>query len=129
MEKRSTGHRNMDELKNSFEIEKGNEVWNGQELETQSAPLVDPGSGRPIVVRQFEFSWNPAITQKPSKQELFNFHAREIRNYLWRDGLVIREDVEPRLMYEETGYRIFITCEAKGAIIETPRNLTEVLNK
>lgn len=119
----------MDELKTTFEIEKGNETWNGQELSTQSTPLIDPGSGRPIVVRQFEFKRNPEIKETPSKQEVFNFHAKEIRNYLWRDGLVVREDVEPRLIPTEDGYRVFITCEANGAILETPRNLTEMLKK
>ena len=108
-----------------FELE-GNK-WTGQEVETKSDPLHDPGSGSKVIVRQFEYSWNPTLKDKPSKQEVFNLHAREIRNFLWRDGLRIIESVPPKIMYGEAGYRIFITCEGQGAVLESARNLNELL--
>ena len=105
----------------------GNEKWTGQEVTANSDPVLDPGSGRKIVVRQFEYAWNPEMKDKPSKQEVFNLHAREIRNFLWRDGLRIIDTEAPRMIVNEQGYRIFITCEPVGALLETAQNLTELL--
>lgn len=114
---------------NQFELEKDGNKWTGQELETKSDPVIDPGSGGKVVIRKFDYSWNPMIKEKPSKQEVFNFHAKEIRNFLWRDGLSILENQDPRVVYNEKDntYSFFVVCGALGAILETPRNLTEIL--
>lgn len=101
--------------------------WTGEEVETKSDPVLDPGSGKKIVLRQFEYAWNPEVKDKPSKQEVFNLHAREIRNFLWRDGLRIIETEAPRMIVNDQGYRIFITCEPVGALLENAQNLTELL--
>lgn len=90
--------------------------WEGQELGATSDPLVDAGIGKHIVIRMFEYLLNPALKRKEkpkNKQEIFNNHAGQIKAFLWKDGLVPREDISPRVVLNKKGYRIFVTCEAR----------------
>lgn len=111
--------------------------WTGQELGVNSnIPLVDAGSGKPYVIRKFEFHFDPTVLQKirekkvkfPSKQELFNTHWRQIQSTLWGDGLVARQDVEPNLMISKFKYIIVLACEPRfgTSVIERPNTLQEI---
>lgn len=72
----------------------------------------DVGVGRKIVIRSFDFKANPEAFRlhTPEKQELFNAHARQIEEFLWRDGLLRVEEVSPKLLIskDKTGYRIIV---------------------
>lgn len=82
----------------------------------------DIGHGKPIIIRSFDFKANPAAFRErtPSKQELFNAHAKQIEIVLWKDGLKVMPDVKPQLTLSKNRkfYRIVVGAEAdKGNII------------
>jgi hypothetical protein len=82
----------------------------------------DEGFGKTIVVRSFDFKANPAAfhAHTPSKQEIFNAHAKQIEAYLWEDGLQPMPDVNIQVILSKKreGYRIVVGAEPrKGQII------------
>ena len=112
--------------------------WVEQELATKAGqPLVDSGKGKALVIRVFDFKFDPRVKAedrqraKSNKQEIFNTHAKFIRNFLWKDGLKIREDHDPKLIFGEDGYRIAILCEARleVPIDKKPTTLQQILSK
>jgi len=108
-------------LGDSFETVGQKEKWIGQEVEVQSDPLVDSGTGKPVILRFFEFKADPLAFKRdnPSNQQLFNSHAEQIKHFLWRDGLMPLEIMEPRIIRskKKDGYRIMITCEPRPGVV------------
>ena len=95
-------------------------LWTEQELAVKAGnPLVDAGTGKSLIIRVFDFKFEPKTKQadiqraKNNKQEFFNMHAKYIKNFLWKDGLAIREDHDPKLLFTKIGYKIAVLCEAK----------------
>lgn len=107
-----------------------NEQWYGTSLETEATPMIDSASGRPLILRTFEFAMKPNV-RVPTKQELFNLHWQQIRTMIRFDGLVANEDVEPRVVIGKKRYRIFILCEPKfrQTVIERPKTLQDIFKK
>lgn len=107
--------------------------WYGATLETPGTPMVDSGSGRPLILRIFEFAVKPQPSGTPSatKQQLFNLHWRQIRDMIWADGLVANTDVGPRVVVGKKRYRIFVLCEPKfrTMIAERPSSLQDIFKK
>ena len=100
-----------------YEVKQG-EVHSDIKLE------MDEGDGKTIVIRSFDFKANPAAFKErtPSKQELFNAHAKQIEIILWKDGLKIMPDVTPKLMLSKNRkfYRIAVGAEpAKGHLMNS----------
>lgn len=122
----------------SFEIQ-DKDKWYGTEIQSDTTQMVDSGTGRPFILRTFEFAKNPKVQMElrdkkipqPTKQQLFNTHWPQIRTLLWGDGLVANEEVEPRVVIGKKKYRIFILCEPKfGTIVnDKMKTLQEVFNK
>ena len=113
-------------------------LWTEQELATKAGqPLVDSGTGKSLLIRVFDFKYDPRTKledrqrAKMNKQEFFNMHAKYIMNFLWKDGLRIREDHDPKLIFVKGGYRIAILCEARlGVLVDKkPTTLQKVLSK
>lgn len=132
MDLKDTSHDNR-KLEDHFGAKVEAEGWEGQELEVKSDPLVDAGTGKPLVIRIFDFKLNPALKRKEfpkNKQDVFNSHARQIKDFLWKDGLVAREDVSPRVQFskKEMKYRIFVLCEARYGMMwnDKPKTLQEL---
>lgn len=111
--------------------------WTGQQVGVNSnIPLVDEGKGKPYILRQFEFTFNPEMLRKikekkvpaPTRQELFNSNVKQMRVMLWSDGLVPREDLEPRMTIGKKKYRIFLLCEPKfrAMVADKPQTLQEI---
>ncbi len=112
--------------------------WTEQDLATKAGqPLVDSGKGKATLVRVFDFKFDPRVKRedrqlmRSRKQELFNTHSNFIRNFLWKDGLSIREDHDPKLMFGKDGYRIAVLCEARlGVMVDKkPTTLQNILSK
>ena len=113
--------------------------WEGQQAQTEKVPLIDPGTGKPYILRVFEFAINPEfIHNNPglttlTQQDVFNMHWRQIRDMLWADGLIASQRVEPRLIFAKNNkkYRIFLLCEPKIGVMvaDRPATLTQVLAK
>ena len=129
----------MDKLGQELDIDTGTEKWRGREIGVNSdIPLMDEGTGRPYIIRQFEFSFDPArlidIKKKkapaPTKQELFNSVWSQIRRTLWGDGLVAIEDSKtpPRVLVGKKVFKVILLCEPKfgTTLVERPNTLQEL---
>ena len=127
---------NEDVLKNqrSVQFDDGS----AYELKTDSTPMVDAGTGKPLILRTFEFAFSPAFLLKAkaehitvNKQQIFNFHWPQIRTIIWSDGLVASTDVDPRVIIGKKRYRIFLLCEPKfrNVVVDRPKTLQEIFKK
>ena len=69
-------------------------LWNANEIQTGSTPLIDPGVGTTNVLRHFFFKSLPLPkgVPKPDKHEIVSHYKKLIETTLWGDGLIIRED-------------------------------------
>lgn len=107
----------------------------GADLQTEGAPLIDPGTGKTVSIRVFQFKMNPEkIKSFPNdKQAIFNSHAKQIATILWGDGLMPLDGVSPRVIIDRKKalYNIFVPCEARMNVmwIDKPKNLSEELIK
>lgn len=107
-----------------------------QNLEVQSQTHLedDHGGGGSAIIRMFEFGMNPlAFSQhRPSKQELFNSHFKGIELALWRDGMKVIPEVNPRIIVDEKAgsYKIFVGAQPqKGhTLTEQPRTLSQQIH-
>lgn len=90
--------------------------WYGQSSETEQTRLEDPGVGRPIILRKFDFAYKPG-RQKPKKSEILTpGYITFLENILWVDNLELIQD--PKVAYNKTGFSVLATCQAKkGHII------------
>ncbi len=127
-----------DKALKKFEIN-DKEKWYGQEVEVNSDPI-DPNDSewgtKKVILREFKFKFNPQLIKEvknrkrrmPSEQELFNVHAKQIRLALWQDGLVVNEDVSPRMTVNKAGYNIFVTSVPKKlSYHDKPQKLKDLL--
>ena len=105
----------------------------GADLHTEGTPIIDPGIGRTVSIRVFDFKMNPTVRGFNDKQAIFNSHAKQISTILWGDGLIPLEQVPPRVIidYKKWSYKIFVPCEARlGTLfVDAPKNLSEELAK
>jgi len=92
----------------------------------------DKGEGNAVIIRQFKFALNPQVWHevKPDKQALFNSHLKGIELALWKDGMKVFSDSEPRVSIDaQTGtYSIFVAAQPmKGHILkERPQTLSQI---
>ena len=77
----------------------------------------DHGTGKKVIIRSFDFKANPEAFkhQTPSKQQLFDAHAEQIKVFLWKDGYSVMPEVKPRLMLSKNRhyYRILVGAEPR----------------
>ena len=126
-------------LGNAFDIDTGSEKWKAQEISTQSVPLVDPGTGKPYIIRSFTFRFSPMVMQQikqrkipvPSDQDLFNSVWPQIRVMLWGDGLIAVQEKElpPKLKIKSKTFTVIIVCEPRlgHTIIAKHKSLNDYL--
>jgi hypothetical protein len=108
--------------------------YNVQSLEVQSQTHLedDVGHGSAAIIRAFEFAINPLAFQeaKPTKQELFNAHHKYIETALWKDGMKVMPEVNPRIQVDEKNmrYTIFVGAQPmKGHLLrEQPKTLAQI---
>lgn len=120
----------------SVDSSTGNVQWNVQQGEVHSSTNLedDEGSGAAVIIRSFDFKANPQAfhIHVPSKQELFNAHAKQIEVLLWKDGMQVMSDVSPKVMISKNkqNYRIVVGAEpAKGHILSQPtQTLSQITN-
>jgi len=110
--------------------------WKEQELAVKAGqPLVDSGTGKKVIIRKFEFDWKKGLQPEDrmlaqaNKQDFFNKHARYIRDFLWKDGLSILENQDPKMMFNDKGYVIVVATEARFgvSIFEKGTTLQEIM--
>lgn len=110
-----------DHFGDSFQTVGQKDKWTGQEVEVTSDPLIEGSNpGKTIVLRSFYFKANPELlkAQKPTKQQLFDSHVKQIELMLWNDGLMPFKEVEPRVITSKKRdeYKIFMACEARPGV-------------
>lgn len=99
--------------------------------------MIDSGTGKPLILRTFEFAMKPLPpgTPHPKEQQVFDAHWPHIKTIIRFDGLTANTDVAPRVVIGKKRYRIFILCEPttrRGiteTILEKPKTLQEVFKK
>lgn len=102
--------------------------WQGQEVGTDSVPLVNSDIGKKIFIRQFEFNLPPGI-EKPPEDELLRFHKSKVLAFLWKDELVsagiMKVVFDPK---DKNKFYIFALAEAKSGsvILESPQLLQNI---
>lgn len=107
-----------------------------QDLEVKSTTSLeeDEGGGGAAIIRMFEFGINPLAFKEyqPTKQELFNSHYKGIEMALWKDGMKVIPEVNPRIVVNQAAgkYQIFVGAQPmRGHILqEQPKTLTEQIH-
>lgn len=116
-------------------VKYSNENWDDvSNIEAQSTTVLedDRGHGGAAIIRMFEFAANPEAFKQhtPTKQELFNYHAKGIEIQLWADGFNVMPEVEPRVILNKrkTKYSIFVGAQPRAGmtVLEKPRTLSEI---
>lgn len=102
--------------------------WHAQEVEVGGNPLQDTGTGKPIILRCFDFAINPAVPL-PSEDEILDTYKKYVDTFLWKDSLVRIQDL--KLVIEKDKFKIFATCQPKtGAVIlEKPLTIQDYASK
>lgn len=129
--------RKYGEASQQFEVHKDGQVYEGREVAVKGEPLIDPGQGDRRYLRCFMFGKNPEYKgRKLSNQEIFNWHWRELSKWLWGDGLVPVEEIEPKVThfpanrkYPLGGYVIAIVTKPRFGIsaFDETKTLQEIL--
>lgn len=110
------------------------EDWQTKTLAAESDTKLDAdtGEGKAVKLFFFDYTANPETfkLQKPTSQELFNIHLKQIEIQLWQRGWQIFPDVNPRLMFakDKSHYRIVVAAtQNRGTLLrEQPQTLTEI---
>ncbi len=113
-----------------------NTPWQSQDLASKSETHLedDLGSGEAAIIRVFEFAASPEAfrAHTPTRQELFNYHSKGIEVMLWKDGMTVMPDVDPKVTINEkqTKYRIFVGAKPmKGHTLhERPQTLSQIVH-
>ena len=105
--------------------------WEGKEVETEATPLMNDDSGKPIILRVFDFDLPPLKPEEfPTKQQLLDFHKSKITAFLWRDELIPIQKFKAIFSKDKQHFRIFATCQAKlgSNILEKPQVIQKLIN-
>lgn len=102
--------------------------WEGHDVQTEAKPLMDTGKGKPIILRVFDFSLPANLPKRPSKQELIDFHKGKIKAFLWKDELVMIEELKLIYSKDYKHFRIFATCQprAGSVVLEKPKLIQQI---
>ena len=109
-------------------------------VEAQSKTKIedDVGYGDAAIIRCFEFGMNPTAFnehykttgQAPDSQTIFNAHYKGIETALWKDGMKVMPEVNPRVAVDQKAMRYKIWVGAKPmkghTLYERPQTLTEI---
>lgn len=104
------------------------------EVESQTHLEDDHGGGGAAIIRMFQFGMNPQAFKEyvPTKQELFNSHYKGIEMALWKDGMSVMPEINPRIVVDSKSnkYMIFVGAKPmKGHLLqEQPRTLAEQIH-
>lgn len=103
--------------------------WYGKENQTDEKLMHDQGTGKPIVIRLFEFKFPPTLKELPTKEQILTpEYIKQVQTQLWADSL--RLVMEPRVVIDKEGCKIFAPCEARAGanFIEEPKTIQEWIN-
>lgn len=91
---------------------KEKEDWYGSTMETEPQKILDPASGKPVILRQFRFQYAPWQKTKPKKKEILTEgYIKHLENTLWADNLEMI--MHPRVTFTKQGFSVFAACTPK----------------
>ena len=109
----------------------------GADLEAKPQPLIDPGTGKTLTLRSFDFIIPPKLDLKnfpTDKQKIFSDHVKLIRTMLWSDGLIPYEGnsyIPPKVIVnlKERKFKIIVVAQARSStsFYEKPKSLNKLL--
>ena len=109
----------------------------GSDLEATPQQIDDPGTGRTVTIRTFDFAISPKIPLKEfpkNKQKIFSDHAHLIKTMLWADGLIPYEgniEVAPKVLInlKQRTFKIIVVAQARSStsFYEKPKSLNKLL--
>jgi hypothetical protein len=93
--------------------------WYAGNMETEGHRIDEPGTGKPIILRRFQYARNPAIKRKPTKEDVLTpGYIKYLENGLWADNMEMI--MEPKVVIDKKHITVFATCQAKkGNLIES----------
>ena len=93
--------------------------------------LVNEPTGKPIILRMFKFGLPPDLVTIPSEEELKNAHSKNIEAFLWKDDLLLIEELRIMIDKDKNIFYIFATCQPKqGAnLFQKPTTLQDIFKK
>lgn len=102
--------------------------WEADHQETDAVPLIDGGTGKPIILRTFEFQIAPN-EKVPTNEQLIEAHKSKITMFLWKDELVLIQELKVVKSKDQHHFRIFATCQprAGSSIIAEPQLIQNVM--
>ena len=97
--------------------------------ETEAVPLVNPETGRPVIVRRFEYQVPPYTIDWPTEDELKYIHQKAIEQFLYKDELRLFAELRVIIHKDKDKFEIFAPCQplAGSEIREKPKTLQDVL--
>lgn len=106
--------------------------WEGRQDNTEQIPLMNDGTGAPIILRKFEFKLPPIPKdQFPTKQQLLDHHIPRLTAFLWKDELrPVKDQWKCIFSKDKKHFMICAVCQPKpgSALLENPRLLQEYAN-
>lgn len=105
------------------------EKWEAREAATESTPLTNEAIGTPIILRRFQFKAPPDIKNWPTEKHIKESHQKAIEMFLWKDELVLVEDLRVVINTKDKSFDIFATCQPRrnATMKEKPKTLQDVL--
>lgn len=128
MTKHHSSRKLSDHLTETQEVEMYGDKYQVATAEVHSDPIEDPGTGKGVILRQFEYSFNPELPKdiKITKQAIFDSHKKQIQVMLWGDGMIPLDGIHPpkvQISKSQKKYRIFVLCQPVQTLLETPNKI------
>lgn len=89
-----------------------NEDWYGSANETDRQVLNDPATGKPVILRKFDFTLPP--NSQVTEKELIEAHQDRLKGFLWKDELVVVGEVKCVLDAVKGAFSLFVPCQPRG---------------
>jgi len=108
------------------ELGLGAHKWYGKDAQSDEKLMHDEGKGEPVVIRLFEFKFPPTLETLPTKEQILTpEYIKHLQTQLWGDSL--RLVMEPRVVIDKEGCKIFAPCQARtgATFTEQPKMLQE----
>lgn len=91
---------------------KNEEGWYGSTMETEKQRIEDPATGRPVILRQFRYQYNPWQKTQPKKNDLLTKDfITHLENRLWADNMEMIQF--PKVTFTKKGFSVWATCQPK----------------
>src|SRR3990167_725739 len=99
------------------------------EAETESVPLVNPATGKPVIIRRFEYDVPPYTIDWPTEEEIRYIHQKSIEKFLYKDELKLFDELRVIIHKDKNKFEIFAPCEplTSSYIVEKPHTLQEII--